>query len=303
MASVVNAGDIKRSDVFILDPNEIYVNEADRGRFTPPLEEQIIDLALSILEYGQIQPVECRKIEGNRLKLTMGYTRMAAIRLIREGFTYEGETYHDPLLRIKCMVTNHNEEVAFKHNIVENQHRNQTSPIDDAHNQERLRDKYGMADRDIAKLYGMQSNQIARLTRLLSLDKSQQELVHSGSMSVDAAITLLDAPEDKRAGMIAAAIVNGKVKGTAVKNQVRDHHLRDANPPVAPGAPAPKAGTYKAVPRSIRDVREFFEAEALGEGYKARFAGVMVSYIKGEVQNDVLMDAFNGITNKKTVTA
>jgi ParB-like chromosome segregation protein Spo0J len=234
MATKVNAGDVKRGDLLFVDPYELKVVEELRGRHKPPTEEAVILMAESILDHGQRQPVECRKIENHRLQLTLGFTRTAAVRLIRKGFTdSQGvERPADPEFRLKVVITDTNDDLAFIHNIVENAHRNQTSPMDDAFNQNRLREKYGKNDAEIARLYQYKGQgMVSRLKKLISLDTRFQEMVHDGTLSINGALELLDLPADARDAALAAATNqdSGKVNATDLRAQVRDRILADAD--------------------------------------------------------------------------
>jgi ParB-like chromosome segregation protein Spo0J len=131
---------ISRSDLFGVDPYDIDVQEEFRGRHIPPAEEAIVEMAESLLEQGQIQPVLARKIEGGRIRLTVGFTRCAAARLIRDGFIgSDGQSHQDKEFKLQVKIIECNDERALLLNIRENNDRGGTSEIDDAHNQETLR--------------------------------------------------------------------------------------------------------------------------------------------------------------------
>ena len=254
MAVTVNAGnDARRFDGWAVDPFEIIVKEDLRGRRKPPSDEQIIDMAVSMMEHGQREPVECRKVNDKRLQLNLGFTRTAAARLIRDGFEYinpvtgEVERRQDEQFMLKVVLSDSNDKDAFVHNIVENQHRNATSAIDDAHNQRRLRENYGYSDADITKLFRYKDpNKVGRLRRLLALPDSVQDLVHYEKLTVQAALDLLDLPPDEMETAISSATdeATGNVVGSKVREIVREASLakHEAAEAAAPAVPAP-AGT------------------------------------------------------------
>jgi ParB-like chromosome segregation protein Spo0J len=231
MAMKVEAGpDMRRGDCLFVDPYQIKVVEKLRGRHRSPDESAIIAMADSMLTYGQRQPVECRRVKDNKLQLVAGFTRMAASRLIRDGFLDQyGAERQDKAWMLKCVVVDANDEESFCHNLVENEHRNNTSEIDDAHNHRTLRDVYGYDDTRIKALYGYRDpNKIGRLRRLLELPASVQAKIHAGEMGVQAGLDLLELPEDEREGAIAVATnAEGNVNGAAIKDQIRSWHLRD----------------------------------------------------------------------------
>lgn len=295
MATQIEAGPgVKRADMFIVDPFEIDVQEALRGRYKPPTEEDVIDLALSIIQGGQRQPVESRKTVGNRLILVMGFTRMAAIRLICEGFEYEGTRYHDPNFRIKTLVVICDESEAVKRNVVENRHRLETSPMDDAFNMGRLEDRYGYSDAEIATLYRLSVAQVQRLKQLVRLPEEMRDKVHTRVLSVDSALTLEQVPEPKRAAIVeAATTTNGKISGAEVKKQVRDHILSDDSKPKQGEVKSPKPP--KLIRRSLKDVYERFQVYGREDNDRAAFAKIVLEYIDGKTTDTQLLEAWENL--------
>lgn len=258
---------VQRVDMFFVNPFDVVVKEELRGRCEPVSEEAIISMAESMLDNTQLQPVQCRKLEDHRLQLNLGFTRTAAARLIRTGFTREnGQHECDPRFTLKVTLVAANDEKAFINNIVENCHRNQTSDVDDAHNQNRLRERYGMSDAEIAKLYGYKSTQrIDRLKALLSAPTEVQDMVQNGTMSTPAAVELLQLPEEKRDAAIETAkteSTNGKVSAPAISRQVREHHLRDSDEASEPKTSSNgKSYKTKKKPLSLSEFRKFIQSE------------------------------------------
>jgi ParB-like chromosome segregation protein Spo0J len=285
----IEAEEIKRSDLLSITPQDIVVNEDDRGRTTPPSEAVVKNLAVSILEHGQRQAVECRKV-GGQLHLNMGFTRHAAVMLIRAGFEHNGAFYQDADHLLKTTVANTNAETAFINNIVENAHRNATTAIDDAFNQHRLRDKYGKTDQEIAKLYQCTITHVQRLASLLGLSSRLQTMVHEGILPVSAAIDLLSVGEDDRDDIVLAALndAKDKVDGQIVKKLARAWIIA-----------AKKAGkitgkTAKGVTqRTIKEVRAFFEKAALVGGDAGDCAQTIVQFINGDADDEAMQKAWD----------
>lgn len=322
MAIKIDAGDdVKRADYFFVDPNQIIVKEELRGRHTPPTEQEILNMAVSISTHGQRQPVECRRTADSKLLLTLGFTRTAAVRLIRAGFDYvdpnDGTTkhVHDPEMKLKVVLSDANDQTAFINNIVENAHRNNTSPIDDAFNQKKLRESYGLSDAEITTLYQYTDlTKVGRLRKLLGLSNPIQLLIHRGDMSVQAGLDLLDLPEDKQQEAVAAATTaKGTVKGSEVRSIVRDHILNDDSRPAQPASTGKnrkrRGGNEPAAkPRSMRELRLFLKAVAdndaakIGGGVSASttiddahgvFAKHMLQFLAGRRGNKALLSALD----------
>lgn len=303
MAVKINAGEVKRGDVFFIDPFQVIQEESNRGRHRAPEPDSIRKLAVNLLEIGQLQPVEARRIEDNKLQLTLGFTRTAAARLIREGFEYDGESYHDPDFKLKVSVVDCNEQMAFIRNVVENAHRDQTSPIDDAFNQQRLRDQYGMSDVEIARIYGYCSNgetsssKVCRLRKLLRLNSEQQDLVHSGKLSVQAALDLLDLPEDKRDEVVESVQPkeNGKISGSTVREAVRAKLLDDDAQDAAETAPV----VTKSKPRTISEIRRFLNEIIQDDDMEAdvvTFCEAMLAWVNGTRTNESMLYVIQQLT-------
>jgi ParB/RepB/Spo0J family partition protein len=271
-----------------VNPYDVIVREELRGRTFAPTQDNIIELAVSFAEVGQRQPCEVRKIAG-QVELVFGFSRMAAARLLKDGFDHGGKRYHEPDFKLKVVLVTSNDEVAFIHNVVENEHRNQTSPIDDAHNQHRLRDRYMKSDEEIARLYGCSAAKVKRNERLLGLSREHQHMVHLGEMTIEAALRLLDRPESERTQIIAqATAADGKVETKVVKDIVRDHHLSDdarlkerGDHGAASSNPKPKS-----VARSPKQVKEFFFTESIQEGGRAALAKAILEWMEGKLSDD-----------------
>lgn len=231
MATKLNAGEVKRGDFFFVDPFQIMADEKFRGRWKPPTEEAIIEMAESLLNHGQQQPIQCRKIKPeNKLQVCFGFTRTAAGRLIKTGFTdSEGNFRQDENFTLKVTTTTANDDDAFINNIIENAMRNETSPIDDAYNHKRLREQLGKTNAEIAKLYRCDVAKVSRYEDLLLLEARFQELVHNKILSVSGGLDLLNVPSDQRDAVVAKAmnVETGKINGAQIMSQVRDFHLRD----------------------------------------------------------------------------
>lgn len=111
----------KRADLYFFDPCEIEV-----------ANPQQVDKCLAelIFDHGQIQPVHCRYDAGESIHLISGHQRVAAIILIREGFTgYDGQRRHDPEFQVKALMRECNEETAVLIRQIDNMNSRETFAI------------------------------------------------------------------------------------------------------------------------------------------------------------------------------
>lgn len=124
-------------------PEEIEIRPEMNGRQDKPDIEWLIT---SILEHGQLQPCGIWD-DGGQAVLSFGFSRWRAISEINKRKLAPNK------LQIKCVYVNCNEKGAFIRNISENRMRNETTPIDDAHNIRHLADAWQMPEAEIARIY------------------------------------------------------------------------------------------------------------------------------------------------------
>jgi len=309
MAIKFNAGVVRRGDLFFVDPTQIIVREELRGRKFAPDPEKIIEMAMSIFDAGQRQPIECRRVgEDKRLQVTAGFTRTNSVRLIKEGFIGTDDVHrHDPEFQIQVKVVECNEETALKNNIIENAHRNGTSDIDDAHNHNRLRETYGYSDVKIAELYMYKGTvKVGRLRQLLSLSEQEQRLVHEGKLPTSGAIDLLALSSEQRTQVIAdLQKEDGKINGSSITDQVRDHMLADAESKISSdGFQSPPEPT-KSVARNMRNIRTFFEKlkdnEEKDDSVR-RFATDILKWVGGKSSDKSMDNALSRLMETSKLT-
>lgn len=158
-------------------PEEITVNEEMNGRHELPDIEWLIE---SILAHGQMQPIVIRKEQGNPV-LTAGFSRWRAVAAINERGLGKGR------IPLRCSYTAMNEEQAFIANIEENRVRNQTTPIDDAYNIQRLMNVYRKSESDVAGVYHESIAWIKARLDMIELAPEAQDAIASGRVKDSAA--------------------------------------------------------------------------------------------------------------------
>jgi ParB-like chromosome segregation protein Spo0J len=298
-------GEAKRTDIYAVHPYDLKLKEELRGRKIPPTEEQIKDMALSLLEYGQEQPIQGRRMTDGTIFVNAGFTRTAAGRLIVDGFTdnYGVEHPADPDFKIQVRLVNCNDKQAFFNNIVENAHRNETSPLDDAYNHERCRQQHGMSDAEITRMYRYRDpNKVGRLKKLLLLKDEIQKLVHFGRMGVQAAIDLLDVDEQAQDAIVEAAKTkDGKINGAAIREEIRESQLKDENadPEKHKGKmDVPEDGKrYKAL--SLKEIKSYFGSvkDYSDDEEIVKFAKVVLAFIEGKKSKKSMDNAISALRN------
>jgi ParB/RepB/Spo0J family partition protein len=282
MSMKLNAGDVRKSDLFLIDPAEIVVDAAANGRASGHTDEEIEALAASILEYGQQQPCVVRRIAENRVQLVSGYGRYRAVSLVNSR-------QPDNQIPLRCTATVCNDEEAFLRNLVENNDRKSTTPIDDAHNQRRLREVFGWDDERIKKFYGRSITHLRQLEKLLTLDNETQAKVSGKKMSVQTALDLAELHQPERKATLEEAThpETGAVNGQTVRKVVREK--------------AQATGGKK--PRTLAEVRNYFDDLSGGDGPEKTFCKTIVDFIAGKIGERKMKSALEELTRTQPVEA
>lgn len=313
MAMKILAGDFGRGDLYFFDPKEIVVHETLNGRWDAHDEGDVAKLVKSFEEpdtngvpTGQLQPVQVRRLPDKRVQLVLGFRRYKAA-------AKYNELHPDNPMKLKAIVVEINDEEALRRNIIENRERKQTTPMDDAITQNRLREQYGWNDSRIASFYDVTPPYVGQLRKLLTLATDVQKLIHSRQLAVDAALGLADLPADIQAAILPAGqptpvvianatvaaadgsvpIVNnpvqiipdlkpGETLSQGVKRKVRDAKVA--------------AGGKQA--RNLRDVRLFFEEILTGpeeDSSVKTLAELFLKFIQGHYTDATMAKKVNGL--------
>lgn len=160
-------------------PEEITVNEEMNGRHELPDIEWLIESMLK--PHGQLQPILIRREQGNPV-LVAGYSRWRAVVAINErGLAKAGR------IPLRCSYTAMDETQAFIANIEENHVRNQTTPIDDAYNIQRLINIYHKSEADVADIFHESTAWIRARLSMIDLASEAQEAIAEGRVKDSAA--------------------------------------------------------------------------------------------------------------------
>ncbi len=219
-----------KGDIFSFWPEDIVVRPKLNGRYEQPDLQGLID---SILSVGQLQPVKVRREEGKPV-LVLGHGRWQAISTINK----KELAGNGVRLKIKAVYTELNEADSFIENIHENFYRNQTSPIDDAHNIQLLR-KWGKTDEEIGKIYGgKDAAWIAKRAKLALLEPEMQKAMNDGRVKITAAASIakLSAAQQrdvaKGKDKIKAPKKEKKEGGALPKSQLVEIMENEKTPPI-----------------------------------------------------------------------
>jgi ParB family chromosome partitioning protein len=162
-------------------PREIPLDQIDRNPFQTRShmnEEQMAELAASIVSNGVVQPILVRPLANGRFQLIAGERRWQASQIAGKA-------------TIPAILRQVSDEQAMEITIVENLQRADLNPMEQARAFERLAREFHMTQEQMAVRTGKDRASVANFLRLLRLPASVQLRVESGELSFGHARTLL----------------------------------------------------------------------------------------------------------------
>lgn len=148
-------------------------------------EKSLEDLALSIKEYGLLNPITVTK-EGDYYEILAGERRYRAS--LRNG-----------LQSIDAIVKDYEEKDIEVLSLIENVQREDLSAIEEAAAYKKLIDSFGLTQDEIAQKMGKSRSYIANTIRLLKLNEEEKSALSQGTISPSQARSLLSLSDvDKR---------------------------------------------------------------------------------------------------------
>lgn len=149
-------------EVVLLDPALIDPSPFQRRRFTPSEQDRIQELAENMLHVGQLEPIKVRR-KGERYELLFGERRTRACRYLERS--------------VAAIVVDASDMDAAKAYLVENYHRNQLRPIEEAESFATLLDGVDgqkLNYEELAHLLSVSAKYVQRRVQLLRLSKQWQ---------------------------------------------------------------------------------------------------------------------------------
>jgi len=195
------------------------IDRLERGRFQP---RRVIDgaalkrLAESIRSEGVVQPLFVRK-QGSKFEIVAGQRRWHAAKIAG-------------LKKVPTVVGKVSDETALAVALIENLHREDLNPIDEARAIERLIAEFGMTHQQVADTIGKSRAAVTNLLRLLELPAPVQGMVANGLLDNGHARALLALPRERREG-VAEEAARKHLSVRAVERLARE---RPAAPAAAP---------------------------------------------------------------------
>jgi ParB family transcriptional regulator, chromosome partitioning protein len=186
-------------------------------------EESLAGLTASIRELGVLQPVLVRELGPDRYALIAGERRWRASK--RAGLQY-----------MPIIVRDVSDEMTLQHALVENLHRDDLNPLEEAAAYQQLIEDFNMTQEAVAHRVGKSRSAVANLLRLFQLPPTVQRLVADGQVSTGHAKALLGTPDRSFQESLARRIV---AEGLTVRDAEEAVRLRTS---AHPKDPAPDGG-------------------------------------------------------------
>ena len=178
-----------------LSPDDIVPNaQQPRTEFD---QEAMDELVASIREVGVLQPVVVRPLSGlpGKYELIMGERRLRATKTLG-------------LATIPAVVKDTADEDMLRDALLENLHRSQLNPLEEASAYQQLLADFGITQDELATRIGRSRPQITNTIRLLKLPSPVQQRVAAGVLSAGHARAILAAGDTDAMQRIADKIVN-----------------------------------------------------------------------------------------------
>lgn len=157
-------------------------------------EEDLAELVHSVREFGVMQPVVVRTTDAG-YELIMGERRTRAAR-------------EAGLATIPAIVRETSDQDLLRDALLENLHRSNLNPLEEASAYEQLLDDFGITHEQLATRIGRSRPQVSNTLRLLKLPVAVQQRVAAGVLSAGHARAILSLDTPEQMSRLADKIVN-----------------------------------------------------------------------------------------------
>ena len=215
--------------------------------------EELQNLALSIAQYGIIQPITVRKV-GDMYRIIAGERRWRAARMAG-------------LSEIPVVIMDADEQKSAEMALVENIQRQNLNPIEEAEAIEALMDEFGLTQDEASKRIGRSRSSVANLLRLLDLPDSVREYVSSGALSAGHAKAILALENKDRTEEAAKTVIAAEMSVRDTEKLIKKMNAEKLN--VDKPAPAEGINYTRELERKVE--------KALGRRVKIKENGKLSS--------------------------
>ena len=204
-------------------------------------EEAMAELVHSVKEVGLLQPIVVRRTGDTSYELIMGERRWRA-------------TKEAGLDTIPAIVRQTDDEAMLRDALLENLHRSQLNPLEEAAAYRQLLDDFGCTHDELAGRIGRSRPQISNTLRLLNLSPAVQRRVAAGVISAGHARALLGVTEPSTQDRLAGRVVSEGISVRGLEELVAvGEHGEDAEDSPKVRAARPTAPGLKEIDERLSD--------------------------------------------------
>lgn len=187
----------------------INVEYVKPNRFQPRSKfdnDGLMELGQSIRIHGMIQPVIVRRV-GPQFEIVAGERRFRAAQSIG-------------MKQVPCLIVDIDDNEAAELAIIENTHRRELTPIEEARSYKQLLDKRYVNQEQLATRLGISLPEFSNTIRLLSLDESVQDALMNNKISEGHARSLLKVTDKMKQVELLNRIINERLTVKALEEVI-----------------------------------------------------------------------------------
>ena len=210
--------------------HEVPLDDIRANPYQPRVEfddDALAGLAASIEALGVLQPLLVRPADQGTYHLIAGERRWRAAR--RAG-----------LATVPVLIRHGDDQAALEEALVENLHREDLNPLEEAVGIQQLMDEFGLSHAAAAARLGRSRPAVTNLLRLLQLPTQLQRMVRDGVLSAGSARAVLSLPDEPSQTSVAQRAVDEELSVRAVEELVRTRHDLADRVPSGRGRPKTK---------------------------------------------------------------
>jgi ParB family chromosome partitioning protein len=222
---------------------EVPINQIDPNPYQPRNrfdEESLAGLTASIRELGVLQPILVRQVGDDRYAIIAGERRWRAAK--RAGLQF-----------IPVIVRQVNDELTLQHALVENLHRDDLNPLEEAAAYQQLVEDFELTQEEVAHKVGKSRSAVANLLRLFQLPPQVQRLVAEGRVSAGHAKALLGTPDRAFQESLARRVATDGLSVRETEEAVRQRNGLSGAPSGSSGS---STGRTKLRPPGLLELEE-----------------------------------------------
>ena len=186
-------------------------------------DEDLKELSSSIKNQGLIQPIIVKPIINNQFQIIAGERRWRACQI-------------NGMHEVDCVIKNIDDTNVLEAALIENIQREDLNVIEEANAYKGLIDIKKINNENLAKLIGKSSSHVSNILRLLELDKTIQEMVTNGKLTMGHARALIGVPNavnkakeiiEKKLSVRQVEKITSEFKKNKTKKTLKDPNIID----------------------------------------------------------------------------